>query len=110
MAADKQLLTRALLRVARAEAAAAVPVTTAKALLETLMRGQWSTVMQGGKQLISTSQAGRAVTWQVVSGLSTPEVMALAEAAWALDDALGTDDIPVRKIRRLRADFSGATY
>jgi len=110
MAVDKIILTRALLRVARLEAAAADPETTAKALLETLMRGQWTTVNDGGRQLISTNQAGRSVTWQVISGLSAPEVMALAEAAWALDDALGEDDIPVRRIRRLRASFADLTY
>jgi len=110
MAADRKTLVRALLRVARLEAAAAVPVTTAKALLETLMRGQWTTVNAGGKQVISTTQAGRAVTWQVVSGLSSAEVMTLAEAAWTLDDELGEDAIPVRRIRRLRASFSSATY
>ena len=102
MAVDRKTLVRALLRVARLEAAAADPVTTAKALLETLMRGQWTTVNAGGKQVISTTQAGRAVTWAVVSGLSAPDVMALAEAAWTLDDELGDAAIPVRRIRRLR--------
>ena len=110
MAADKLILTRALLRVARLEAAASVPVVTSKAMLETLMRGQWSTVLSGGKQLIATNQGGRSVTWAVVSGLSAPEIMALAEDAWAMEDALDGDAIPVRRIRRLRADFSTATY
>ena len=106
MAADRKILVRALLRVARLEAAAAVPTTTAKALLETLMRGQWSTVNEGGRQLIATSQAGRSVTWQVVSDLSASEVMTLAESAWALDDELGTNDIPVRRINRLKCKFA----
>lgn len=110
MAADKLILTRALLRVARLEAAASVPVTTSKAMLETLMRGQWTTVISGGKQLIATNQAGRSVTWQVVAGLSAPEIMAMAEDAWAMDDALGEAAIPVRRIRRLRSDFKKATY
>lgn len=107
--ADRSLLVAALLRSARLEAANARPVTTAKALLEGLMRGQFTaTVGDGGRVLVSTNQAGRATTWQQLSDLSATEIMALAESAWRLDDELGDDDIPVRRLTRLRVDFTRA--
>jgi len=105
------LLVASVLRAARLEAAASIPVTTAKALLEQLMRGQFSAIVgDGGRVLIETNMAGRAVKWQQLADLSPSEIMQLAEAAWRMDDELGEDDISSRRVTRLTAMFGNARY
>jgi hypothetical protein len=110
--AEKTLLRNAFIRAAVLEAAAADPATTARALLQTIIRGKFTTDATNGRTVISTSEAGGTVTFTLPDALSPAEVMIRAEQAieWLerQEDPDDPDLTKLRSTRRYRATFHGA--
>jgi len=109
--AEKTLLRNAFIRAAVLEAAAAVSPTTARALLQAIIRGKFKTDATDGKTVISTSEAGGTVTFTLPDSLSPAEVMIRAEQAIEWLERQTDPDAPdltkLRAPRRFRATFHG---
>jgi hypothetical protein len=107
MAADRNLLVRALVRGAKL----ANPASP-QAALESILLGRFNAeATDGGKTLISTNEAGGGVTFALPGDFGPADVMALCEEAlqWLLNQPDPTNpNLTPRRITRLRVNFRKA--
>ncbi|MBN8246427.1 MAG: hypothetical protein J0L84_03170 [Verrucomicrobia bacterium] len=88
---------------------AAADGKTLRQVLEGFALNQYSLINEGGRWIISTSEAGGVTSFGEASGIKPGLVAELIGRALDWLDAQGTDnptDLPV-KARRVRACFSG---
>lgn len=111
--ADPTRLARAFVRAAILRATQLGSPATPKSVLEALVLGQFTTTVQNGRTVLRTSEAGGEVMFHFPDNLSPSDVMALAEEALCMvenspDPAHPT--VQVRRIKRMRASFSKASF
>ncbi len=84
--------------------------TTAKAVIEAILVGQFQSSVSNGRTIIQTAEAGGSVQFAIPDGLSPAEVTELAGRALRWIDARPNPNSPglPREIRRLRVTFNRA--
>ncbi|MFM7103090.1 MAG: hypothetical protein ACKO3N_18215 [Verrucomicrobiota bacterium] len=86
--------------------------TSLRAVLECILLGQFNSSVVNGRTVISTSEAGGSVQFEILDGLGPARVAELAGEALDWLDSLPAEQqanpIPPRRIRRLRVSFSRA--
>lgn len=84
--------------------------TTAKAVIEAILLGQFTSSVANGRTIIQTAEAGGSVQFAIPDGLSPAEVMEMAGRALRWIESQPDPDNPgrPREIRRLRVSFDRA--
>jgi hypothetical protein len=106
---DRYLQIRVFARAAALEATSA---KTALQILDDIILGRFRSDVVNGKTLISTSEAGGSVTFQISTSLSPAEITEIALEAASWISTLPDPDLATaypRRIRRLRASFGNST-
>lgn len=106
---SRTLLLRAFIRAAKRHGDAVGK--TPKAILEDIIVGRFTTEATEGKTLVSSSEAGGAVTFILPAGFGPADVMTLAEEAieWLEQQPdPNNPNLSSRRLVRLRASFSKA--
>jgi hypothetical protein len=107
MGADRNLLLRAFIRAAKLQNSA-----NPRAPLEAIILGQFTSVAQNGKTIVSTSRDGLSATFTLPPGMGPGEILALAEEAIEYLNGLPDPTNPnlsPRRIKRLRANFQNVS-
>jgi hypothetical protein len=106
------LIIRAFANSASRLAVAANPPSTLTKFLQAMQDAIFQNEIQDGKILISTSEAGGAVAFQIPQGQTPTDVLALVQEALDWCNQYPDPDHPpltARRIKRLRASFAKAT-
>jgi hypothetical protein len=84
--------------------------TTAKAVIEAILVGQFQSSVSNGRTIIQTAEAGGSVQLAIPDGLSPAEVTELAGRALPWIEARPDPNNPglPREVRRLRVTFGRA--
>jgi hypothetical protein len=85
--------------------------TTAKAVIEAILIGQFTSSVAKGRTVIQTSEAGGSVQFAIPDGLSPAEVMEMAGRALRWIDSRPDPNNPglPREVTRLRVSFDRAS-
>jgi hypothetical protein len=106
------LIIRGFANSASRLAASATPPTTLTKLLQGIQDAIFQNEIQDGKILISTAEAGGAVTFAIPQGQTPTDILALVQETLDWCNQYTDPDNPpltARRIKRLRASFAKAT-
>jgi hypothetical protein len=110
MATNRSTLIRAIISSARTQAAAQGKTLTQ--VLRAVRDGRFSSDLINGRTVISTSEAGGSVTFNIPTGMQPLEVMTLFQEALDYCASFPDPDNPKlcsNRIMRLRVSFAKAT-